>query len=456
MKAYLISYSSLSVCEGLSEEFTGCRFRRLVSEGCAPALVSRRATDKADRIGDAWYMDMIDPDQRPIYMDHAATTFAKPEVVAAMAPYFSEYFGNPSSIYRFAQESRKAVEEARARVASALGAGRDEIYFTAGGTEADNWAIKGVASAHRRKGEHIITSSIEHHAVLHPCNYLEKQGYKVTYLPVDEYGLVCPADVEGAITDKTVLISVMTANNEIGTIQPVAEIGRVAHDHGILFHTDAVQAIGAIPIDVEAMNIDLLSLSAHKFYGPKGIGALYIRKGTRVDNLLHGGGQERGRRAGTENLTGIVGLGRAIEVATADIEGHNRRIAAMRDRLIEGILESIPDTRLNGHPTMRLPNNINVSFRYVEGESILLLLDAHGICASTGSACSSGSLDPSHVLLAIGLPHEEAHGSLRLTLGDANNEDQADYLLEVLPSVIGRLRQMSPLAPACTSPHEVE
>jgi cysteine desulfurase len=391
---------------------------------------------------------MNDQDQRPVYMDHAATTFMKPEVLAAMAPYFSRHFGNPSSLYRFARESRKGVEEARAQVAAALGAEPEEVYFTAGGSEADNWAIKGVAAAAKKKGDHIVTSAIEHHAVLHPCEALEKQGFSVTYLPVDEYGRVDPGDVEDAITERTILVSVMTANNEIGTIQPVAAIGRVAHDHGVLFHTDAVQAVGAVPIDVDDMGIDLLSLSGHKFYGPKGTGALYIRRGTRIENLVHGGGQERGRRAGTENVPGIVGLGRAIELATADIEGHNRRIAAMRDRLIREVLSEVPDTHLNGHPTERLSNNANFSFRYVEGESILLLLDAHGICASTGSACSSASLEPSHVLLATGLPHEEAHGSLRLTLGDANTEDDVDYVLSVLPEVIGRLRQISPLTPA--------
>ncbi|MDK2915736.1 MAG: cysteine desulfurase [Euryarchaeota archaeon] len=396
---------------------------------------------------------MNDQVERTLYMDHAATTFMKPEVVAAMAPYLSEHFGNPSSLYRFAAESRSGVEAARRQVAAALGATPAEIFFTASGTEADNWAIKGVAFANKKRGSHIITSAIEHHAVLHTCEWLEKQGFSVTYLPVDKFGRVEPASVEEAITDETVLVSVMTANNEIGTIQPVAEIGRIAHDHGVLFHTDAVQAIGAVPIDVDAMKIDLLSLSGHKFYGPKGTGALYIRRGTRIDTLVHGGGQERGRRAGTENVPGIVGLGRAIELATADIEGHNRRIAAMRDRLIRGVLDAIPDSRLNGHPTERLPNNANFSFRYVEGESILLLLDGHGICASTGSACSSGSLEPSHVLLATGLSHEEAHGSLRLTLGDANTEDDIDYVLEVLPEVIGRLRRISPLTPAsCRMP----
>ncbi|WP_292517087.1 cysteine desulfurase NifS [Methanoculleus sp.] len=399
---------------------------------------------------------MNDQADRPVYMDHAATTFMKPEVLAAMAPYFSQYFGNPSSLYRFSGEPRKGVDAARRQVAAALGANPEEIYFCAGGSEADNWAIKGVALANRKRGDHIITSAIEHHAVLHTCEWLKRQGFLVTYLPVDEFGRVDPGSVEEAITDRTTLVSVMTANNEIGTIQPVAEIGRVAHDHGALFHTDAVQAVGAVPIDVDAMNIDLLSLSGHKFYGPKGTGALYVRRGTRLENLVHGGGQERGRRAGTENVPGIVGLGRAIELATADIEGHNRRIAAMRDRLIRGVLGSIPDARLNGHPTERLANNANFSFRYVEGESILLLLDAQGICASTGSACSSGSLEPSHVLLATGLSHEEAHGSLRLTLGDANTEDDVDYVLSVLPDVIGRLRRISPLTPPGAGVREVD
>jgi len=390
---------------------------------------------------------MNDQVERPVYMDHAATTFLKPEVIAAMAPYFSQYFGNPSSLYRFAGEPRKGVDAAREQVAAALGAAPAEVFFTAGGSEADNWAIKGVALAHRKRGDPIVTTAIEHHAVLHPCEGLEKQGCSVTYLPVDKFGRVDAGDVEEAITGRTILVSVMTANNEIGTIQPVARIGTIAHDHDVLFHTDAVQAIGAVPIDVEGMNIDLLSLSGHKFYGPKGTGALYVRRGTRLENLVHGGGQERGRRAGTENVPGIVGLGRAIEVATADIEGHNRRLAAMRDRLIREVLSTIPDSRLNGHPTERLANNANFSFRYVEGESILLMLDAHGICASTGSACSSASLEPSHVLLATGLPHEEAHGSLRLTLGDANTPDDVEYVLSVLPEVIGRLRQISPLTP---------
>lgn len=384
--------------------------------------------------------------KRLVYMDHAATTPVKPDVLEAMLPYFSEKFGNPSSLYALARDSKEAVEHARAQVAAAIGASPDEIFFTAGGSESDNWAIKGTAFANRKKGDHIITSAIEHHAVLHTCEYLEKQGFSVTYLPVDRYGMVDPADVEAAITDRTILITVMTANNEIGTLQPIREIGRIARAHGIPFHTDAVQAIGAVPIDVKADTIDMLSLSGHKFYGPKGIGALYVRKGTKLDSLVHGGGQERRRRAGTENLPGIVGLGKAIEMATADIPGHAARIAAMRDRLRDGILAAIPDTILNGHPTERLPNNLNVSFRYIEGESVLLMLDAHGICASTGSACSSASLEPSHVLLAIGLPHETAHGSLRLTLGDLTTDADVDYVLEVLPKVVERLRSISPLS----------
>ncbi len=384
-------------------------------------------------------------DRRIIYMDHSATTYVRPEVMEAMAPYHAENFGNPSSIYRIARASRNAVETARAQVAAAIGASPDEIYFTSGGSESDNWAIKGVAYANRKKGDHIITTKIEHHAVLHTCDYLEKQGFSVTYLPVDQYGLVSPADLETAITDKTILISVMYANNEIGTIEPVADLGEIAKKHRIPFHTDAVQAIGNVPIDVNAQNIDLLSLSAHKFYGPKGVGALYIRKGTKIDNLIHGGGQERRRRAGTENIAGIVGLGKAIEMATSDIAAHNRKICLLRDRLLNGILETIPYSHLNGHPEKRLPGNINISFEFIEGESILLWLDDAGICASTGSACTSGSLEPSHVLLATGLPVEISHGSLRLTLGDVNTDEDVDFVLEVLPGVVLRLRKMSPL-----------
>jgi cysteine desulfurase len=376
--------------------------------------------------------------QRTIYMDHSATTFVKPEVANAMIPYFTEHFGNPSSIYSIARESKKAIDAARVQTAKALGADPDEIYFTSGGSESDNWAIKGVAYANRKRGNHIITSQIEHHAVLHTCQYLEKEGFEVTYLPVDQYGLVDPAVLEKAITEKTILITIMYANNEIGTIEPVAELGTIARRHKVYFHTDAVQAIGSVPIDVKA-------LSAHKFYGPKGTGALYIKKGVRIDNLIHGGGQERRRRAGTENIAGIVGLGKAIEMATVDIPGHSAKIRAMRDRLIKGVLATIPHTRLNGHPEQRLAGNFNVSFEFIEGESMLLWLDDEGICASTGSACTSGSLEPSHVLLATGLPVEISHGSLRLTLGDANTEKDVDVVLEVLPKIVTKLRDMSPL-----------
>jgi len=380
-----------------------------------------------------------------VYLDHAATTPTRPEVARAMLPYFSERFGNPSSLYALAREAKEAVEEARGRVAAAIGAAPEEVFFTSGGTEADNWAIKGVAAANRKKGDHIVTSSIEHHAVLHPCRALEKQGYRVTYLPVDEFGRVEPASVEEAITDKTILVSVMAANNEIGTVQPVAAISRIARDHGVPFHTDAVQAIGAFPVDVNSMGADLLAISAHKFGGPKGTGALYIRRKTRIGTFMDGGAQERGRRAGTENVPGIVGMGRAIELAVGEMPQKAPRLAAMRDRLIRGILDAVPDTRLNGHPVERLANNVNVAFRYVEGESILLMLDALGIAASTGSACTSASLEPSHVLTACGLPPEHAHGSLRLTLGHRNTEEDVDYVLEVLPGIIGRLREISPL-----------
>ena len=384
-------------------------------------------------------------EKRTIYLDHAATTPVKPAVLEAMRPYYTEHYGNPSSIYSIARESKKAIETARAQVAKAIGAAPDEIYFTSGGSESDNWAIKGVVFANRKKGNHIITSAIEHHAVLHTCQYLEKEGFSVTYLPVDSSGLVDPQELEKAITDKTILISIMYANNEIGTIEPVAELGAIAKKHKIYFHTDAIQAIGNVPIDVKAQNIDLLSLSSHKFYGPKGCGALFIRKGVKIDNLIHGGGQESRRRAGTENIAGIVGLGTAIELATADIGGHNTRIAALRDQLLKGILDMIPYSRLNGHPEKRLPGNLNVSFEFIEGESMLLWLDDEGICGSTGSACTSGSLEPSHVMLAIGLPHEVAHGSLRLTLGDANTEQDVDRVLDVLPKVVAKLRDMSPL-----------
>jgi len=383
--------------------------------------------------------------KRLVYMDHSATTYTRKEVVDAMIPFYTENFGNPSSIYGIASVSRTAIDSARTKVAKALNADPEEIYFTSGGSESDNWAIKGVAFANRKKGNHIITSKIEHHAVLHTTQYLEKQGFEVTYLPVDQYGFISPADLENAITDRTILISIMYANNEIGTIEPVTELGAVARKHHIPFHTDAVQVIGSVPVDVKAQNIDLLSLSAHKFYGPKGVGALYIKKGIKIDNLIHGGGQERRRRAGTENIAGIVGLGKAIEMATTDISGHTSRIRVMRDRLLAGIFEKIPNAHLNGHPERRLPGNINVSFEFIEGESMLLWLDDEGICASTGSACTSGSLEPSHVLLATGLPVEISHGSLRLTLGAINTEADVDYVLDVLPKVVNRLREMSPL-----------
>ncbi|MDD3705516.1 MAG: cysteine desulfurase NifS [Clostridiaceae bacterium] len=382
---------------------------------------------------------------RAIYMDHAATTYTKSEVLEEMLPFFKENFGNPSSIHKFGRDALKHVDIARVRVAKALGAEPSEIYFTAGGSEADNWAIKGAAYANKSKGNHIITTNFEHHALLHTCEYLEKEGFEVTYLPVDEHGLVSIEDVRNAITEKTILISIMYANNEIGTIQPIAEIGKLARDKGIYFHTDAVQAVGSVKIDVKEQNIDMLSLSAHKFYGPKGIGVLYVRKGIKLINFVHGGAQERGRRAGTENVPGIVGLGKAIELATENLEEQSKRLMNLRDRLINGVMEKIPYTRLNGHPVKRLPGNVNFSFQFIEGEALLLNLDMKGIAGSSGSACTSGSLDPSHVLLAIGLPHEIAHGSLRLTLGAVNTEEDIDYVLEVLPEIVYKLRQMSPL-----------
>jgi len=380
-----------------------------------------------------------------VYMDYAATTFVKPEVLDEMMPFFTEKYGNPSSFYGISRETKMAIDKARGRVAKALNCDQNEVYFTGGGSEADNWAIKGIASAHRKKGNHIITTKIEHHAVLHTCEYLEKQGFEVTYLNVDKEGFIDLEELKNAITDKTILVSIMFANNEIGTIQPVKEIGEICRERKVLFHTDAVQAVGNIPIDVKEMNIDLLSLAGHKIYGPKGIGALYIRKGVRIDNLIHGGGQERARRAGTENTASIVGLGKAIELATDNLEEHNKRLTILRDKLIDGLLK-VPHTRLNGpRGEKRLPGNSNITFEFIEGESILLSLDFEGVCASSGSACTSGSLDPSHVLLAIGLPHELAHGSLRLTLGDGSTEEDVDYVLEVVPPIIERLRNMSPL-----------
>ena len=382
---------------------------------------------------------------RSVYMDYSATTYVKPEVLEEMLPYFTNKFGNPSSFYGISRETKMAVDKARGQVAKALNADLNEIYFTGGGSEADNWAIKGIASAHRKKGNHIITTKIEHHAVLHTCEYLEKNGFEVTYLDVNEEGFIDLEELKNAITDKTILVSIMFANNEIGTIQPVKEIGAICRERKVLFHTDAVQAVGNVKIDVKDMNIDLLSLAGHKIYGPKGIGALYVRKGIRIHNLIHGGGQERNRRAGTENIAGIVGLGKAIELASENLEEHAKKMVVLRDRLIEGLLK-IPYTRLNGpRGDKRLPGNVNVSFEFIEGESILLSLDFEGVCASSGSACTSGSLDPSHVLLAIGLPHEKAHGSLRLTLGDGSTEEDVDYVLEVVPPIIERLRKMSPL-----------
>lgn len=389
---------------------------------------------------------MTGTEKKIVYMDHAATTYAAPEVVEAMLPYFSEKFGNPSSVYGIGQENKAAVEEARAKVAAAINAEPNEIYFTAGGTESDNWVLKGVAFANIRKGKHIITTAVEHHAILHAAEWLQSQGFEVTYLPVDQYGMVSPADVEKAIRPDTILISVMYANNEVGTIQPIAEIGAIARAHGIYFHTDAVQAVGHVPIDVKAEHIDMLSLSGHKFYGPKGIGVLYIRRGVRIQNLLHGGAQESRHRAGTENVAGIVGLGAAIERAVAAMPEESARLTTMRDHMIRELLK-IPASHLNGHPTQRLPNNVNITFEYIEGEGILLLLNMFGICASTGSACNSASLEPSHVLTAMGVPHEIAHGSVRLTLGERNTEEDVSYVLEKLPEVVRKLRSMSPLTP---------
>jgi len=383
--------------------------------------------------------------ERIIYFDHAATTPVKPEVLETMLPFFTEKFGNPSTIYSYGRESKKYIEDARDKVAKALGAQSKEIFFTGSGTEADNWAIKGVAYANRKKGNHIITSAIEHHAVLHACNFLEKEGFEVTYLPVDKDGLIDPEQVREAIRPETILISIMYANNEIGTIQPISEIGKIAKEKGIIFHTDAVQAVGSINVNVDDLNVDLLSLSAHKFYGPKGVGALYVRRGTKITSFLHGGAQERGRRASTENVPGIIGLGKAIELATSNLEENTKYVKRLRDRIIEEVLNTIPYVRLNGHREKRLPGNVNFSFEFIEGESLLLMLDMRGIAASSGSACTSGSLDPSHVLLAIGLPHEIAHGSLRITLGPDNTDEEIDYFLSILPEIVGRLREMSPL-----------
>ena len=380
-----------------------------------------------------------------IYMDNSATTPVKKEVLDEMLPYFSEKYGNPSSIYSLGGKSKNAVENARDKVAKVLGAKPNEIFFTAGGSESDNWAIKGIAYANKDKGNHIITTKIEHHGILHTCQYLERQGFKVTYLDVDEYGMVDLDELRESITDETILITIMFANNEIGTIQPIKEIGQIAKEKNIYFHTDAVQAIGHVKIDVDDLNIDLLSLSAHKFYGPKGIGALYIRQGVKIHSLIEGGAQERNRRAGTENVPGIVGLGKAIELAYENIDEHNEKLIKLRERLIKKVFENISHVRLNGHPEKRLPGNVSLCFEFIEGESLLLSLDMEGIAGSSGSACTSGSLDPSHVLLAIGLPHEIAHGSLRLSLGDFNTEEEVDYVVEKLVEIVQRLREMSPL-----------
>lgn len=382
---------------------------------------------------------------RHIYMDHAATTPVSPEVLEAMLPYFTDQFGNASSIYAVGRQSKKALEESREKVAKVIGVTPREIFFTGSGTEADNWAIKGVAYANKGKGKHIITTAIEHHAVLHACQYLENNGFNITYLPVDNNGLISPVQVLDAITPETILISIMLANNEIGVIQPIREIAKIAKAKGIVFHTDAVQAVGSIPVDASELDVDLLSLSAHKFYGPKGAGALYIKRGTKITSFMHGGMQERGRRASTENIPAVVGLGKAIELAALNLDKTGRKLTELRDRTIEEITEKIPFVRLNGDRHKRLPGNVNFSFEFIEGESLLLMLDMKGIAASSGSACTSGSLDPSHVLLAIGLSHEIAHGSLRITYGIKNTQEDVDYLMKILPRIVERLREMSPL-----------
>lgn len=384
-------------------------------------------------------------DTKRVYVDHSATTPVRREVLDAMIPYFTENFGNASTVYAEGRETKKAISLAREQVARAIGADVKEIFFTGSGTESDNWAIRGVAHANKAKGNHIITTAVEHHAVLHTCQALEKEGFEVTYLPVDEFGMISAEDVRKAIKDTTILVTVMMANNEIGTIMPIEEIGKVTKDAGVIFHTDAVQAIGMMEIDVNKMNIDLLSMTGHKFYGPKGSGALFVRKGVKILPFITGGAQESNKRAGTENVAAIVGLGKAIELATADVEGHTKRLAEMRDKYIERVLAEIPYTRLNGHPTKRLASNANISFEFIEGESLLLMLDMQGISASSGSACTSGSLDPSHVLLAIGLKHEIAHGSLRVTFGDSNTIEDVDRIVEALKTIVARLREMSPL-----------
>ncbi len=383
--------------------------------------------------------------EKLIYLDNAATTAVKPEVFEAMKPYFLENYSNPNSVYTFAQQGKKALDEAREAIAGLIGAKANEIYFTGGGSESDNWAVKGIAEASASKGKHMITTKIEHHALLHTCEYLEKKGCEVTYLDVDEYGMVRLDELEQAIRPDTVLISIMFANNEIGTVEPVREIGAIAKKHGIPFHTDAVQAFGHLPLNVDEMNIDMLSASAHKFHGPKGVGFLYIRNGVKPATLIHGGAQERARRAGTSNVPGIVGMAEAARLAVRDMEENSRKISEIRNHLIKRVLNEIPFSRLNGHREQRLANNVNFCFRFIEGESLLIMLDQKGICASSGSACTSGSLDPSHVLLAIGLPHEIAHGSLRLSLSEENTMEEADYVADCLKTIVERLRSMSPL-----------
>lgn len=383
--------------------------------------------------------------ERLIYLDNAATTKTAPEVVEAMLPYFTEHFGNPSSVYGFAAANKEVITRQREIIADTLGAKSNEIYFTAGGSESDNWALIATAEAYASKGKHLITSKIEHHAILHTCEYLEKKGFEVTYLDVDEHGIVDLEQLKSAIREDTILISIMYANNEIGTIQPIREIGAIAHEHGILFHTDAVQAFGQVPINVDEDQIDMLSASGHKLNGPKGIGFLYIRKGVKIRSFIHGGAQERRRRAGTENVPGIVGFGKAVERAVSTMEARTKKECELRDYLIERIEKEIPYCRLNGDRTKRLPNNVNFSFRFIEGESLLIMLDMKGICASSGSACTSGSLDPSHVLLAIGLPHEIAHGSLRMTLSEETTKEDLDYVVENLKEIVSNLRSMSPL-----------
>ncbi len=382
---------------------------------------------------------------RLIYLDNAATTKTAPEVVDAMLPYFSEYYGNPSSVYSFASQNKDEIIKQREIIAGALGAKSNEIYFTAGGSESDNWALKAAAEAYRNKGNHIITTKIEHHAVLHTAEYLENQGFEITYLDVDENGVVKLDELKAAVRPETILISIMFANNEIGTIQPVKEIGEIAKENGILFHTDAVQAFGHVPIDVDELHIDMLSASGHKLNGPKGIGFLYIRKGVKIRSFIHGGAQERKRRAGTENVPGIIGLGAAVKRAVCTMSERSGKEKELRDYMIDRIEHEIPYAKLNGHRTNRLPNNVNFSFRFIEGESLLIMLDMKGICASSGSACTSGSLDPSHVLLAIGLPHEIAHGSLRLSLSDETTKEEIDYVVDSLKEIVDRLRGMSPL-----------